>query len=723
MKKLRIYALALCALGLSTQSLKADEGMWLLQLMQQQNSIEMMKKQGLQLEALDLYNPNGVSLKDAVGIFGSGCTGEIISPNGLILTNHHCGYESIQQHSSVEHDYLTDGFWAKSMAEELPTPGLKFTFIDRIEDVTEIVNARIAAKEITEVESFSATFLNKLAQELLEKSDLKGKPGIVPQVLPFYAGNKFFMFYKKVYSDVRMVAAPPSSVGKFGGETDNWMWPRHTGDFSMFRVYADKNGEPAEYSADNQPLNTKKFLSISLSGVNQNDYAMVMGFPGSTSRYLTQSEVKERMYSINEPRIVVRENRQNVLKKEMDQSDKVRIQYASKYARSSNYWKNSIGMNKAIIDNKVLETKADLEARFAAYAKGQNNKDYMNVVAEIDKAIQVTSPLMYQKTCLTETFFGGLEFDAPYQLFNNLKEALENKDAAAKKSALEELKRAYESIHNKDYDHEVDRKVAKALFPLYAELVPAEQRPDFYETINREFKGNFDAYIDAMYDNSIMANEQNLAAFLKKPTVKAIEKDLAVQYSEAKNESLAKIQKALKESQESLTGLHKTYIRGLGEMKMPVPSYPDANFTLRLTYGNVKPYSPKDGVFYEYFTTTDGILEKEDPENREFNVPEKLKELILNRDFGRYALPNGDMPVCFLSTNDITGGNSGSPVLNAKGQLIGCAFDGNWESLSGDINFDKNLQRCICLDIRYVLFILEKLGNCERLIEEMNIVE
>lgn len=723
MKKLRIYALALCALGLSSQSLKADEGMWLLQLMQQQNSIEMMKKQGLQLEALDLYNPNGVSLKDAVGIFGSGCTGEIISPNGLILTNHHCGYESIQQHSSVEHDYLTDGFWAKSMAEELPTPGLKFTFIDRIEDVTEIVNARIAAKEITEVESFSATFLNKLAQELLEKSDLKGKPGIVPQVLPFYAGNKFFMFYKKVYSDVRMVAAPPSSVGKFGGETDNWMWPRHTGDFSMFRVYADKNGEPAEYSADNQPLHTKKFLSISLSGVNQNDYAMVMGFPGSTSRYLTQSEVKERMYSINEPRIVVRENRQNVLKKEMDQSDKVRIQYASKYARSSNYWKNSIGMNKAIIDNKVLETKADLEARFAAYAKGQNNKDYMNVVAEIDKAIQVTSPLMYQKTCLTETFFGGLEFDAPYQLFNNLKEALENKDAAAKKSALEELKRAYESIHNKDYDHEVDRKVAKALFPLYAELVPAEQRPDFYETINREFKGNFDAYIDAMYDNSIMANEQNLAAFLKKPTVKAIEKDLAVQYSEAKNESLAKIQKALKESQESLTGLHKTYIRGLGEMKMPVPSYPDANFTLRLTYGNVKPYSPKDGVFYEYFTTTDGILEKEDPENREFNVPEKLKELILNRDFGRYALPNGDMPVCFLSTNDITGGNSGSPVLNAKGQLIGCAFDGNWESLSGDINFDKNLQRCICLDIRYVLFILEKLGNCERLIEEMNIVE
>lgn len=723
MKKLKICALALSALFLGSATVKADEGMWLLQLMQQQNSIDMMKKQGLQLEALDLYNPNGVSLKDAVGIFGGGCTGEIISPKGLILTNHHCGYDAIQQHSSVEHDYLTDGFWALSEKEELPTPGLKFTFIDRIEDVTDLVNAKIAAKEITELESFGGEFLSKLAAELLEKSDLKGKPGIVPQVLPFYAGNKFYMFYKKVYSDIRMVAAPPSSVGKFGGETDNWMWPRHTGDFSIFRVYADKDGNPAEYSPENVPLQTKKFLTISLKGVNENDYSMVMGFPGSTSRYLTVSEVKERMTSINEPRIKVRETRQNVLREEMNASDKVRIQYASKFARSSNYWKNSIGMNKAIVDNNVLGTKADQEARFAEFAKKQNNAAYMNVVKEIDAAVEVTSPLMYQMTSLTEAFFGGIEFGAPYRVFEKLQKALEEKDQKTADEALAELKEAFESIHNKDYDHEVDRKVAKALIPLYADMVPAGQRPAFYEVIEKDFKGNYNAYVDALYDNTIMASQKNFDKFVRKPSVKAIKKDLGIQYSRSKYELAMSLSGKMKEAQEALVGLHKTYIRGLGEMKLPVPSYPDANFTLRLTYGNVKPYSPRDGVFYEYFTTTDGILEKEDPDNREFNVPAKLKELILNRDFGRYTLPNGDMPVCFLSTNDITGGNSGSPVLNAKGELIGCAFDGNWESLSGDINFDNNLQRCICLDIRYVLFILEKLGGCQRLIDEMNIVE
>ena len=333
MNRLRLYLLALTALIVC--SAKADEGMWLLQLMQQQHSIDMMKKQGLKLEAQDLYNPNGVSLKDAVGIFGGGCTGEIISPEGLILTNHHCGYASIQQHSSVEHDYLTDGFWATSRDKELPTPGLKFTFIERIEDITDIVNAKIATKEITESESFSSAFLQKLANELYNKSDLKDKKGIVPQALPFYAGNKFYLFYKKIYPDVRMVAAPPSSIGKFGGETDNWMWPRHTGDFSMFRIYADANGEPAEYSANNTPLKTKKHLSISLKGLKEGDYAMIMGFPGSTSRYLTVSEVKERMESENDPRIRIRGARLAVLKEVMNASDKIRIQYANKYAGSS----------------------------------------------------------------------------------------------------------------------------------------------------------------------------------------------------------------------------------------------------------------------------------------------------------------------------------------------------------------------------------------------------
>lgn len=719
MNRLKLYVLALTAL--IACSAKADEGMWLLQLMQEQHSIDLMKKQGLKLEAGDLYNPNGVSLKDAVGIFGGGCTGEIISPEGLILTNHHCGYASIQQHSSVEHDYLSDGFWATSRDRELPTPGLKFVFIERIEDITDIVNAKIAAKEITESESFGGAFLKKLAEELYEKSDLKGKTGIVPQALPFYAGNKFYLFYKKVYTDIRMVAAPPSSVGKFGGETDNWMWPRHTGDFSIFRVYADANGEPAEYSASNTPLKTKKHLTISLKGIKEGNYAMVMGFPGSTSRYLTVSEVKERMEAENEPRIRVRGARLSVLKEAMNASDKTRIQYANKYAGSSNYWKNSIGMNKAIVGNDVLGTKAGQEVKFAEFAQAQNKAEYIDVVKKIDEMVAKTAPVKYQLTTLSEVFYRGIEFGNI--TLEKLRKALAEKNDSLIQARLKHLPEIFEAIHNKDYDHEVDRKVAKALIPLYAEMVPADRRPSIYKVIEQKYKGNYDTFIDEMYDNSIFANRANFDKFMKNPSVKAIDEDVSLQYAASKNELYDKLAGQLKEPKKELDLLHKAYIRGLGEMKLPAPSYPDANFTLRLTYGNVKSYSPKDGVHYKYYTTANGILEKENPENREFVVPAKLKELIEKKDFGRYALPNGEMPVCFLSTNDITGGNSGSPVLNENGELIGCAFDGNWESLSGDINFDNNLQRCINLDIRYVLFILEKLGNCGHLINEMTIVE
>lgn len=717
--KISLAVIILCIAG----SLKADEGMWLLQLMKEQHSIDMMKKQGLKLEASDLYNPDGVALKDAVGIFGGGCTGEIISPEGLILTNHHCGYSFIQQHSSVEHDYLTDGFWAHSRSEELPTPGLRFTFIERIEDVTDIVNRKIADNEITEIQSFSNAFLGNLANELYESSDLNGKKGISPQVLPFYAGNKFYLIYRKIYSDVRMVAAPPSSVGKFGGETDNWMWPRHTGDFSMFRIYADANGEPADYSPQNTPLQTKKHLTISIKGIDEGDYAMIMGFPGRTNRYLTTSEVVERMEAINDPRIKVRTARLDVLREVMNASDKIRIQYANKYAGSSNYWKNSIGMNKAIVDNDVLGAKKNQETAFEQFARRENKPEYLNVVAEINNTIAQTQPIRYQSTTLAEAFLTAIEFGTPSSLFRNLVEAVENKNYMQTDSIIEKLNEQFERLHNKDYDHEVDRKVAKAIFPLYAEMVSPENRPDIYNLIEKEYKGDYNKFIDDMYDNSIMASRANFEKFITNPTRKAVENDLELQFYASVVQKYRQLQAAMQPLNDKLELLHKTYIRGLGEMKLPAPSYPDANFTIRLTYGNVKSYIPRDGVRYKYYTTTKGILEKEDPDNREFNVPAKLKELILNGDYGRYALPNGDMPVCFLSTNDITGGNSGSPVLNDKGELIGCAFDGNWESLSGDINFDDNLQRCINLDIRYVLFILEKLGNCGHLINEMTIVE
>lgn len=717
----KIYLSAL--IMLITCSVKADEGMWLLQLMQEQHSIDMMKKQGLKLNAQDLYNPNGVSLKDAVGIFGGGCTGEIISPEGLILTNHHCGYSFIQQHSSVEHDYLTDGFWATSRDKELPTPGLKFTFIERIEDVTDIINKKIADNEMTATESFSRSVLDKVAADLHQQSDLKDKKGISPQVLPFYAGNKFYLIYKKIYSDVRMVAAPPSSIGKFGGETDNWMWPRHTGDFSIFRIYADANGEPADYSADNTPLKTVKHLPISIKGINEGDYAMIMGFPGSTSRYLTVSEVKQRMEASNAPRIRIRGMRQDVLKAAMNSSDKIRIQYANKYAGSSNYWKNSIGMNKAIIDNNVLETKAEQETVFYKFATEQNNEAYQKVVDQINTLIASTQPLTYQRTCFTEVFISAIEFTTPGKLFDKMKEAIEEKNTERIDSLKNTFQKTFDRIHNKDYDHEVDRQVAKALFPLYAEMVPSSERPAVYSIITQEYKGDYEKFINEMYDNSIMASQANLDKFLKKPNVKALENDLSSRYYQTIIDKFYSLNNQLTPLQDELDLLHKTYIRGLGEMKLPTPSYPDANFTIRLTYGNIKSYNPRDGVHYKYYTTAKGVLEKEDSTNREFNVPAKLKELILNADYGRYALPDGEMPVCFLTNNDITGGNSGSPVLNENGELIGCAFDGNWESLSGDINFDNNMQRCINLDIRYVLFILEKLGGCGHLINEMTIVQ
>ena len=721
MNRLRLYLLALTALFVC--SVRADEGMWLLQLMQQQHSIDMMKKQGLKLEAQDLYNPNGISLKDAVGIFGGGCTGEIISPEGLILTNHHCGYASIQQHSSVEHDYLTDGFWAKNRSEELPTPGLTFKFVERIVDVTADVNEDIRKGKVSEINSFGAEYLDKLAAEVLKKSDLKGKPGISTEALPFYEGNRFYVFFIKTYSDVRMVAAPPSSIGKFGGETDNWMWPRHTCDFSMFRVYADKNGNPAEYSKDNVPLKVKKHLTISLKGLQEGDYAMIMGFPGSTSRYLTESEVKLRMVGTNVPRITVREARQNVLRQEMAASDKVRIQYASKFASSSNYWKNSIGMNKAIIDNRVLETKAEQEANFAKFAKEQNNEAYAKVVGQIDEYVAKVAPITRELTYFSETFRSGIEFGATYVIFENLKTALQKNKKKDIEKNIEALKEAYASVHNKDYDHEVDRKVAKVLIPLYADSVSAEALPAFYQTIKTQFKGDYNAYIDALYDNTIFANEKNFNAFIANPTVEAIDADLAIQYSSSKNEMAKKLFDKRSEVSGEIDLLHKTYVRGLCEMYAPTPKAPDANFTIRLTYGNVKAYDPKDGIHYKYYTTLKGVMEKEDPNNPEFVVPAKLKELYATKNFGRYALPNGEMPACFLTTNDITGGNSGSPVINGNGELIGCAFDGNWESLSGDINFDNNLQRCIAVDIRYVLFIVEKLGGCKNLIDEMTIAE
>ncbi|MFA6871935.1 MAG: S46 family peptidase [Bacteroidaceae bacterium] len=725
MKKMKLFILAIF-IG-SASAVFADEGMWLLQMMQQQHLIDQMKKQGLKLELKEIYNPNGVSLKDAVGIFGGGCTGEIVSSKGLIFTNHHCGFGAIQEHSSVEHNYLRDGFWAKSFQEELPTEGLKFTFIDKIEDVTDIINKKIADKEFTQVEAYTGAVLRKVAAELYKKSPYFKKKGIKALIRPFFAGNKFYLFYQKVYTDIRMVAAPPSAVGKFGGDTDNWMWPRHTGDFSVFRIYADANGEPAKYSAENVPLETKKHYTISLKGVEDGDYTMVMGFPGSTQRYLTAGEIANKMKTENDPRIQVRTARQNVLKEEMAKDEAVLIQYASKYAMSANYWKNAIGMNKAIVKNHVIESKLAQEKAFKAFATKVGNEEYLTVVDKINTAVAKEEQKEYATNVFAEIILGGIEFGTPYMVLDRYVDALKNKEDSLATEFRKTLTDVFESIYNKDYNHSVDKKVAQVILPLYATMVKKEQLPSFYTYVEKNYKGDMSSFIDAMYDNSIYSSKANFEKFLKiksaKKAMKMVKKDAMYNYVVSKYDKLNEIRSGYAKRGGELNLLHKTYVKGLCEMNAANPQYPDANFTIRMTYGNVKSYQPKDGVFFDYYTTTNGILEKEDSTNREFNVPTKLKELILKKDFGRYAMKNGNMPVCFLSTNDITGGNSGSPVLNAKGELIGLAFDGNWESLSGDINFDQSKQRCINVDIRYVLFIIDKLGNNKRLIDEMTIAE
>ena len=464
-----------------------------------------------------------------------------------------------------------------------------------------------------------------------------------------------------------------------------------------------------------------KFLPISIKGLDEGDYAMIMGFPGSTERYLTQSEVKQMMTAQNQAMIDMRTVYLDVLKKYMRESDKIRIQYANKFAGSSNYWKNSIGMNKAIIDNDVLGTKAEQEKKFAQFAQGK--PEYAGVVEKIDAVVEKSSAVMRRYMYIAEGLQRTIEFGCPPALMDDLKEAIETKNDSLLTATKERLEKVFNEIYNKDYDKEVDRAIAKAMLPALAKALKPEELPAFYQTIQEKYNGDTNAFVDELFDNSIFSSRENLDKFLKKPTVKAIDNDPATFYSRTKVEKLQEVAKELTAATEGLDLLHKAYIRGLGEMKLPVPSYPDANFTIRLTYGNVKSYNPKDGVHYKYFTTTDGILQKEDPENPEFVVPAKLKELIQKKDFGRYAMADGTMPVCFLTTNDITGGNSGSPVIDGEGNLIGCAFDGNWESLSGDINFDDNLQRCIALDIRYMLFILDKLGGCKHLIDEMTIIE
>ena len=702
----------------------ADEGMWMLTDLKKQNAA-VMYDMGLDISIDDVYSPDNISLKDAVVHFGGGCTGEVISAEGLVLTNHHCGYGYIQQQSSVEHDYLTDGFWAMTREQELPCEGLTITFIDKILDVTTYVKEQLKKDEDPEgLNYLSPSYLSKVAARFAKKEKIKTDEFTVLELKPFYGANKYYLFVKTVYKDIRMVGAPPSSIGKFGADTDNWMWPRHCGDFSMFRIYADKNGKPANYSATNVPLKVKKHIAINLKGVKEGDFTFVMGFPGRNWRYMISDEVEERMQTTNFMRDTIRGVRLRVLGEEMAKDAKTRIQYAAKYASSANYWKNAIGMNEGLIKLKVLDKKKEQQEHLLEYGREIGNNSYKEAFDAIRSIVAKRRNAVYHQQAIYEALMLGTEF---YKVPDTdaLRNAIEANDKKAIKEETENLKEAYKKFYNKDYNPEVDRKVSKQLIALYAKLIPAEQRISIFKQINENFGGNTDAFVDACFDKSVFRSQAALDAFLQNPDTKTLREDLMVQYSKSVKDGYNATSNAMKAETDAYNLAHKTWVAGMLELKAKngTPVYPDANSTLRLTYGKIGSYEPADGMEYLYYTTLKGVMEKEDSNNPEFVVPAKLKELYEKKDFGPYAMPDGRMPICFATGTDNTGGNSGSPVFNSKGELIGTGFDRNYEGLTGDIAYNPQLQRAACVDIRYTLFIIDKFAGAGHLIDEMTIIK
>jgi len=697
---------------------RADEGMWLLPLLDKLN-MGRMTELGIKLSADDIYSLNKPSLKDAVVIFGGGCTGEIVSSQGLLLTNHHCGYGQIQSHSSIEHDYLKEGYWAMKKEEELPNPGLSVTFLKSIEDVTEEVleNVNPGMNETERLRTVNE------ARQALEKKASEGNDYRVT-VASFYGGNYFYLLKYERFYDVRYVGSPPSSIGKFGFDSDNWEWPRHTGDFSVFRVYMSPEGKPAPYSRENIPFKPKYVLPVSVSGIDKGDFAMVIGYPGMTYRYMTSWEIGEELRITHPNRIRIRGIRQEILMADMKADEKVNIQYASKYSTSSNYWKYSIGQKAGLERLNVVADKQKLEEHFREWvaADPERKAKYGEAPGLIRNSIEGRAALNSAQQYLQECFERGSELLGYSSEAGKLIMLLRKMD---REQATEDFKALQSLIAGdyKDYNPPTDRKVMKAMLKLYREDVPAEFHPDFYSTlVDKKFKGDIDRFVDYLFDVSIFADKDRYESFLEKPGFKAVENDPAYMTSLSIARKESEIAKSLGQFDAGLNRGKRLWIAALMEMVPEKTLYPDANSTMRLSYGSVLGYAPRDAVQYNYYTTLEGVMEKFRPGDYEFDVPQRLIDLYKNKEFGRYVTPEGKMPVCFTTNNDITGGNSGSPVLNARGELIGLAFDGNWEAMSGDIAYEPELQRTIAVDIRYVLWIMDIYAGAGHLVEEMNIV-
>ena len=706
-KLLLIIALASTAVF----SVKADEGMWLPSLISQR--IADMQEKGFKLSADDIYNINQASLKDAVVLFGRGCTGELISPEGLLITNHHCGYSQIQQHSSVEHDYLRDGFWAMSREEELPNKGLTVSFLEKMDDVTEMI---LDGYTPSMTEQERADLVKANSDKLIKEATQEGN-GLRATVEALYYGNQYFLFLYREYSDIRLVGAPPSSIGKFGGDTDNWMWPRHTGDFSIFRIYADKDNNPAAYSKDNVPYQPKKYFKISTKGVQEGDFTFIYGFPGRTQEYI-HSEGVRYIEEIGDPhKIHLRTLRLDIMKKYMNESQKVRIQYSSKNANVANAWKKWQGEVKGIKKMKTVQTKQEFEKAFDKWAKGG---EFDGVIAKIEGIYAELEPYQFATDYYTETV-RTVEVANFAMSFARLFKKTDS-EVTLDKAKADELAESF----YKDWHLPIDKESFVAIMNEYEKNVPADFKPAYYKEELAAY-GSIEAWAEDIFTNSIFIDPAKVAALTAEDR-EAVLKDPATEFF---NEFLkwysSDIQPVTTKLNQDLQLAYRDYMRGqmvyCRTQRVPKAFYPDANLTLRVAYGHIKGYSPSDGVYYMPSSTIKGIMEKDNPEIFDYNIPQRLRDIYADRDFGQWTDATGEVPVCFIATNHTTGGNSGSPVINADGNLIGINFDRVWEGTMSDIVFDPEICRNISLDIRYVLFTIDKVADADHLLEEMTLVE
>ncbi|WP_338378131.1 S46 family peptidase [uncultured Flavobacterium sp.] len=715
MKKLLLVVIS--AVMLVPSSVKADEGMWFLMFIERLNHRDM-QKMGLQLTAEEIYSINNHSLKDAIVQFNGGCTAEMISKDGLVLTNHHCGYDKIAELSSADKNYLKDGYWAKNRAEELKNSNLSVRFFVRMDDCTKRILA-VVNSSMNELEREKA--INQEIAKIEKENNEGGKYTV--SVRPFFQGNEYYYFVYQDYKDVRLVGTPPESLGKFGGDTDNWEWPRHTADFSMFRVYADANGEPAEYSADNVPLKPKHYLPVNIGGVQENDFAMILGYPGRTNRWMPAGGIDQNVKFAYPAWVEGSKTSMDVMKKYMNESDAINLIYASKYAGIANYWKNRQGMIDALSKFGTAKSKTIQEAKFDKWANKKENKaKYGNVVSTINKYYTLTNEKSRHDNYITQLFrasaFGTVSRGLGRQMLNYAK-ADEAKRAEMAPAIIEMAESIYKEIHIP-----AEKDLLAAQLSLYTKKADYALAP-MVQKLAKENNGNFTNYVNETFDASIFTSLEKVKAFLKTPSVDAVTNDPFYVLSEelighylTKNEELNKAQNDFGSS-------YRLLVEGLRESKIAEIQYPDANSTLRLTYGKVRslPADKRNDANVNNYTTLEGQVKKYKKGDAEFDLPERVLQMNAAKDFGRYADKDGSLHVNFLTDNDITGGNSGSPVLNGKGELIGLAFDGNIEAMAGDVIFDSNLQRTINVDIRYVLWVIDNFSGAKHIVDELTIVK